>query len=174
MTGTVYTSLGVANYPNDPVYTSGKKNRSVYFNKTVTSTGPGSVAGDTFILAGPFNMDTRILEVMGATPAMTSASSCDLGFWYKKADGTYAVVKSGGGNELWSAVDLSSALTYRELLSDRNSSLDLTKNVGDVLSLTNESMPIGGVYLGLRLNNANTAASVNLNLKTVLEEANTH
>jgi hypothetical protein len=174
MTGTVYTSLGVANYPNDPIFKEGKRVRSVFFSKTVTSTGPGSVNGDTLILAGPFTMDERILAVKGATPAMTSANSNDLGFWMKKADGTFAVAKSGGGAELWSAVDLSSALSYRELLSDRNSSLDLTKNVGDLLSLTNESMPIGGLYLGLRINTANTAASVNLNLEVVIEEANTH
>ncbi len=172
MTATTFRSDGVTNYPKDPGFKQGKKMRSTFFTKTVTSAS--SAIGDVYILGGPYTMDTRIAALMGALPAFTSATSCDLGFYKTDLNGTFSPAKASGGAELCSAVDLSSSKTYQELLSVLNTSLDRTKNIGDLLSLTGESQPASGIYLGLRFNVANTAASVLLALETVVEEANTH
>lgn len=172
MTATTFRSDGVTNYPKDPGFKQGKKMATTFFTKTVTAAA--SNAGDVYILAGPYTMDTRIAALIGATPALTSATSCDLGFYKTDLNGTFSPVKASGGNELVSAVDLSSSKTYQELLSVLNSALDRTKNIGDVLSLTGENQPNSGIYLGLRLNNANTATSVLLALEVVAEQANTH
>ena len=69
--------------------------------------------------------------------------------------------------------DLSSALSYRELLGTLNTSLDRDDNIGKLLGLSSESEPIGGVFLGLYIQTASTAASEVLKLQIQIEEATT-
>ena len=166
-----FRSDGYNNYPNDPQFRDGKVTKEVFFTKTVTSAT--SYAGDILVLAGPFNMTTRILDLVGVLPALTSVTSMDLGF-YTFVNSVIQPVLSGGGNELVAAYDIHSGLTYQSLLSVLTPTLDRTKNVGDWLSLTSEQNVPGGVFLGMRFNEANTATSVLVDLKIVLEESNTH
>lgn len=172
MTGVTFRSDGVTNYPKDPAFKQGKKMVSTFFTKTVVAAG--AAIGDVYILGGPYAMDARIAAVIGALPGFTSVNSADLGFYKTDLNGVFSPVKASGGNEIWSAVDISASKTYQELLSVLNTALDRTKNIGDLLTLTSESQPPSGVYLGLRFNVANTATSVLLALQTVAEEANTH
>lgn len=160
-------SNGFTEYPNNPANSSGKTLRSVFYEKTI-ATGAGT--NTLHILAGPFGYDDKIAAIVGATPALTSANDNDLGFYKKEEDGSFTAIDA---DILWDGVDLSSALTYRELLGTLNTSLDRDDNVGKLLGLTSESEPVGGVYLGLLIKTASTAASEVLKLEVKIESATT-
>jgi hypothetical protein len=160
-------SNGFTEYPNNPANSVGKKERVVRYEKTI-ATGAGT--NTLHILAGPVSYDSKINAVIGATPALTSANDNDLGFWKKEEDGTFTEIDA---DILWDGVDLSSALTYRELLGTLNTSLDRDDNVGTLLGKTQENYPTGGVYLGLLIKTASTATSEVLKLEVRIEEATT-
>lgn len=160
-------SNGFVEYPTNPGNSNGKKLLTVPYQKTI-ATGAG--VNTLHILAGPFGYDSKIAEIIGATPALTSANDNDLGFYKIEADGTFTAIDA---DILWDGVDLSSALSYRELLGTLNTSLDRDDNVGTLLGLGSDSEPVGGVYLGLLIQTASTAASEVLTLKVMVEEANT-
>lgn len=159
-------SNGYTEYPNNPANSNGKVLKSVFYEKTI-ATGAG--ANTLHILAGPLSIDSKIAAIRGATPALTSANANDLGFWKKEADGSFTAINA---SILWSNADLTSALTYRELLGTLNTSLDRDDSIGALLGLTSETVPFGGVYLGLYIKTASTAASEVLKLEVVVEEAN--
>ena|SRR5688572_21639164 len=160
-------SNGYTEYPYNPANSVGKKLRSVFYEKTI-ATGAGT--NTLHILSGPHSFDDKINAIVGATPALTSANNNDLGFWKKEEDGTFTAIDA---DILWDGVDLSSALTYRELLGTLNTSLDRDDNIGKLLGLSSESEPQGGVYLGLYIQTASTAASEVLKLEVKIEEATT-
>lgn len=163
-----YRSNGFTEYPYNPANSSGKKLKSVFFEATIASAT--NEANDVWILSGPHSFDDKIAAVVGATPAFTSANDNDLGFYKKNEDGTFTAIDA---DILWDGVDLSSALTYRELLGTLNTSLDRDDNIGKLLGLSSESEPVGGVYLGLKMIVASTAASEVLKLQILIEEATT-
>lgn len=167
----IFGSIGAAAFPRNSMYTTGKKMRKVNYKETFATTGTN---GDQHILAGPLSMDDRISRIYTQKmAALTTANSNNLGFYYKKPDGTYAVVKSGGGNELWSAVDLTSAVTtFLDVLTNKNAGLDNTKSIRDLLSLGPDAEPIGGIYLVLTVSTAQTAGGV-VDLDIEIEEATT-
>lgn len=161
-------SNGFTEYPYNPANSSGKKLKIVFYEKTI-ATGAGTNV--LHILSGPHSFNDKINAIVGATPALTSANDCDLGFYKKNEAGTFDVL--GTGDELWNGADLSSALTYRELLGTLNTSLDRDDSIGTILSLNSDSEPVGGVYLGLLIKTASTATSEVLKLEVKVEEANT-
>ena len=160
-------SNGFTAYPLNPANSVGKKLRSTYYEKTILT---GAGANTLHILAGPVNYDDKIAAIKGATPALTSATDNDLGFWKLEEDGTFTEIDA---DILWDGVSLASALTYRELLGTLNTSLDRDENIGSLLGKSSEEEPVGGVYLGLLIKTASTAASEDLKLEVVIEEANT-
>lgn len=160
-------SNGFTEVPNNPGNSVGKALRSVFYEKTI-ATGAGT--NTLHILAGPFTFDSKIPAVIGATPALTSANDNDLGFYKLEEDGSFTALDA---DILWNGVDLSSALSYRELLGTLNTSLDRDDNVGTLLGLSSSSEPTGGVYLGLLIIVASTAASEVLKLEVLIEEATT-
>lgn len=161
-------SNGFTEYPNNPATTVGKKERSVRYKRTIL-TGAGT--NTLHILAGPLTYAMKVAAIIGSTPAFTSANANDLGFYKLEADGSFTVI--GVGNELWSNADLSSALSYRELLGTLNAALDTDDNIGTILGKSTEDQPVGGVYLGLLIKTASTAASAILDLEVRIEEATT-
>ncbi len=167
---TPYFSAGLTAYPNNPLWTVGKHLKQVRYTRTITDAE--TTAGDIYILAGPLTFGDRIDSVIGSTPAFTSSNDCDLGFYKKNADGTYTALSTG--DTLWNGVDLSSALSYRELLGTLNTSLNRSKNIGQLLSLGADSEPVGGVYLGLKFVVASTGGTVILDLLINVDEATTN
>lgn len=167
----IFGSTGAAAFPKNPQYTVGKKMRTVQYFETFATTGTN---GDQHILAGPLTMDDRIARIMTQRmAAMTTATNANLGFYYKKPDGTYAVVKASGGNELWSGVTLAAAITtWTDLLTAKNASIDTTKSIRDLLSLGPDAEPVGGVYLVLTLPTAQTAGGIT-DLDIIIEESTT-
>lgn len=160
-------SNGFVEYPTNPSNSVGKKDRSVYYEKTI-ATGAG--ANTLHILAGPLTFDDKINAVIGATPALTSAADNDLGFWKKEEDGSFTELDA---DILWDGVTLASALSYRELLGTLNTGLDRDKNIGTLLGKGSDQEPVGGVYLGLLIKTASTATSEVLKLEIRIEEATT-
>ncbi len=159
-------SNGFVEYPNNPANSSGKKLKTVFYEKTI-ATGAG--VNTLHILSGPHSYDDKINSVVGSVPAFTSANDCDLGFWKKEEDGTFTAIDK---DILWDGADLSSALSYRELLGTLGAA-DRDDNIGKLLGLSSESEPVGGVYLGLQFIVASTAASEVLKLEVQIEEATT-
>lgn len=158
--------------PRNPRFEGGKLARIVDFQASIAAAN--SAAGDKIVIAGPLQFDDRIASVrtMGqGTPALTGATDNDLGFWYKDAAGT---LKELDKDILWDGITLASAVTYPDLLTGFNASLDRSKNIGQLLGKGSDQEPIGGVYLVLQTNNANTAAGpLLLNLQVDIDEATT-
>lgn len=167
-------SIGKTAYPRSAMFTVGKKMRKVNYKEVYATTGN---IGDIHVWAGPLTMDERISRIYGhpnGLIALTSSTSNDLGF-YKTADGglTYTAVKSGGGNELWSAISLVTAVTVlTDLLTLKNGSLDNTKPIRDLLLLGPDAAPVGGIFLCHRVNVAQSAGGT-VDLDIEIEEATT-
>jgi hypothetical protein len=172
---TLYLGVGRAAFTRGPMYSVGKKMRKVNFKQVIPGTG---VAGDQYVLAGPLTMDERISRIYSnALPAITSVTGANLGFYYSKdnlaSQAGLAVVKASGGNELWSGVSLASAVTvFSDLLTSKNSSLDNTKAIRDLLSLGADYEPSGGVFLVLTFPQQNTAGGT-IDLDIEIEEGTT-
>jgi len=160
-------SNGYTEYPNNPGNSVGKQLRTVYYEKTI-ATGAGT--NTLHILAGPLSYDSKIAAVIGSTPALTSATDNDLGFWKMDDDGGFTAIDA---DILWDGVTLATALSYRELLGTLNTSLDRDDNIGTLLGKTGEEAPVNGVFLGLYIQVASTAASEVLKLEVCIEEATT-
>jgi hypothetical protein len=167
----IFYSVGATAFPRNPMYTVGKQLRKVNYKETYATTG---TIGDQHVWAGPLSIDARISRILTQRmAALTSATDNDLGFFYKKADGTFAVVKASGGNELWDGVSLASAVTtYLDVLTNKNSGLDNTKSIRDLLSYGPEQEPMGGIYLIHTVNVAQSAGGV-VDLDIEIEEATT-
>lgn len=163
-------NLGLAAFPKNPAFTVGKKMKTVNCAITVPTTGAN---GDQYVLGGPFTLDQRISRILcQAFPALTSATDSTLGFYYLNSAGVLTVVKASGGNELWSGVSLASAITvFTDMLMSKNSALDRTKSIGQLLGFGSDQEPFGGVYLVLTLPTANSAGGTG-SLDIVVEESN--
>lgn len=158
--------------PRNPRFEGGKLTRIVDFQASITAAN--SAANDKIVLAGPLQFDDRIAAVrtLGqGTPALTSASNNDLGFWYKDSAGNLVELDK---DILWDGITLATAVTYPDLLTGFNASLDRSKNIGQLLGKGPDQEPIGGVYLVLQTVAANTATGpLLLNLQIEIDEATT-
>lgn len=163
-------NLGLTAFPKNPAFSVGKKMRTVNCAITVPTTGAN---GDQYVLGGPFTIDERISRILcQAFPALTSAVDSNLGFYYLNSAGVLTVVKASGGNELWSGVSLASALTvFNDLIMLKNSALDRTKSIGQLLGMASDQEPAGGIFLVLTLPTANTAGGT-ASLDIIVEESN--
>lgn len=176
MTAALIRSIGYGAFKLNPYYQTGKEMTTVGFKCTVATTGN---IGDQYILAGPLSIDDRVSRIVAARfAALTSATTWNLGF-YKSTDNGATIagltpVVSGGGNELWSGVDLHLAQTAGvDLLTTLNTSLDNTKAIRDLLSIGPDQEPVGGIFLVLtNTTTANTAGGV-VDLDILIEEATT-
>lgn len=176
MVAALIKSVGIAAFTANPYYRTGKELTCVGFKCTAATTGN---IGDQYILAGPLTLDDRISRIIPARfPALTSATTWNLGF-YQSTDngatiGNLTPVVSGGGNELWSGVDLHIAPTLGlDMLVTKNTSLDNTKAIRDLLSIGPDQSPVGGVFLVLtNTTTANTAGGV-IDIDIFIEEATT-
>ena len=154
-------SIGFGAFPLNPYYLTGKSVSTV--GAKFTFPGTGNI-GDQYVLAGPLSVDMRVSRIYPCQYATLTAAVANLGFYYSTDNlATQANLKpvvSGGGNELWSAVSISSSTLGADMLTGKNSSLDNTKAIRDLLSIGPDKEPIGGVYLVLTLTTANTAGGV--------------
>lgn len=166
-----FSSIGAVAFPRNPMYFVGKHMEKVNAKFTVQTTGAN---GDQYILAGPLDINDRISRIYTQKmAALTSANNANLGFYYKNSSGVLTVVKASGGNELWSGVDLTSAVTtFSDVLTGKNGSLDNTKAIRDLLSYGPDQGPAGGIFLVLTLPTANSAGGV-VDLDIEIEPATT-
>ncbi len=153
----VINSIGKVAFPKNSSFQVGKKTRKVNYKEAVVTAG--AVIGDQRILAGPFTSDFRIARILAnAMPALTTMA-VNLGFAKLDAAGNYVQVQANSLTALWSAVSLASAVTtYSDVLTGKNSSLDNTKTIGQLLNIGPDQEPIGGIYLVMTTTAAQTAA----------------
>lgn len=162
-------ALNTASSKN-PRFASGKTTRVVEYSDDFTAAN--SDDGDLVILASGLSFADRISGLYPnalTIPALTAATDNDLGFYYKNEDGDYVELDA---DILWDGVSLASASTYGNLLSAKNSSLDQSKNIGELLGLGNDQEPVGGVYLVLTMNTA-TSATATVTVATHIDVATT-
>ncbi len=170
-----YIGVGRTAFTRGPMYSVGKKMRKVNFKQVVPGTG---VAGDQYVLAGPLTLDERISRIYAnGLVALAGVTGANLGFYYSKdnlaTQAGLTVVKASGGNELWSGVNLTSAVTaFTDLLTSKNSSLDNTKAIRDLLSYGPDYEPSGGVFLVLTFPQQNTSGGT-IDLDIEIEEGTT-
>ena len=160
---TTFYNNGLQAKAKNPMYRTGKKLTTVHSQLTVDASELTN--GDIFVLAGGLPLDARVHRIFSpnATPALTAATDNDIGF-YKMVDGALVALDK---DIVVDGATLASALSTRDLLS-LNSSLDRSKTIGELLSLTNEKEPASGVYLCLTMNTKSTADGV-LDLDIVVE-----
>lgn len=168
-------NAGKTSLPKNPVFSVGKKLREIQNRFVFATTGAN---GDQYVLAGPLTINDRVAHIFTQNlPALTSATNANLGFYYSK-DGLatqagLVPVKASGGNELWSGVTLASAVTvWNDILQSKNTSLDPTKSIADLLSIGADQEPFGGIYLVLTLPTAQSAGGTG-DLHVIVEEATT-
>jgi len=163
--------------PKNPRFGSGKTTRTVEYEASITAAA--SAVGDKHILASGLSFADRISGLRAnsaGTPALTTATDNDLGFFSKNEAGDYVELGGTGVGKdiLWDGVTLATALTSPNLLTTLNASLDHSKNIGELLGLSVDEEPFGGVYLVLTTNVATTAVGpLLLRLAIDIDEATT-
>lgn len=165
-----YNSLGVTNKPKNTVFTIGKFMPKVPF-RSPAITAAGAVDGDIYILSGPLSLPDRINGIYGTSPALTSANNNDLGFYTKDNSGNLVEIDK---DILWDGVTLASALAYNNLLISLNTSLDVTKNIGELLGKTNDQEYPNGIFLCLTILTKSTAVSEKINWDIEVDPATTN
>jgi hypothetical protein len=164
-----FENIGKTAKPQNPYYSTGKGNGGL---KEVESsfliTDDNHTAGDVFILCGAMSLADRVARLDGLTPALAAADNCDLGFYTKNHLGEYVEIDA---DILWDGITLVSATAFRNQLIAFNTSLDATKNIGELLGKNSDEQYANGIYLGLKLNDASTTASAKLNLIVIIEGA---
>ncbi len=141
-------SLGITNYPKDPLFQQGqiiKRVRAVIYNATALSDG------DIVVLAKGLPVNARILNINlpQGNAARTGLSDIDFGF-YRQDNG--AVIDK---DVLVDGDTMASARTSAiDILGKNVSGFDFTKTIGGLLSLTSETEPSGGVNLCATINTA--------------------
>lgn len=141
-----------------PLYNQGQDVRKV---RAVVPVAAAWADADVVILAYNLPIDTLItrINLPNGSPAITAATDYDIGF--HKPDGADgqslgAVIDK---DALADGIDFSSARTSAiDLLGKNIASFDKEGTIGDLLGLTSETAPAGGVHLTMTLNTAGTAA----------------
>lgn len=158
---TIYT-LGNQAKPKKPVYYNGRVLKTVHAQFTK---GASDANGTIYVLAQGLPVSARIhrLQLPSGVAATAGLTSVDFGFY--KADNATAIT----ANALVSAQTFATALANIDLLSV-NGSLDRTKTIGQLLSLTPETEPQGGVTLAATANTSG-ANAVTIDMDIVIEYA---
>jgi hypothetical protein len=154
-----------------PANTVGKAYKSV--RATFSITAAASNIGDVYVLAGPLQPDTQIINLVApmGTPALTSASDNDFGFYTKDETGAFVEVDK---DIIVDGATLASAITDKgaDIIRTLNAAYDTTKTIGQFLNITKETAPVRGLYFCITTNVANTATGpVILDLITNYAEA---
>lgn len=140
-----------------PLYNQGEERK---FVDALVGVEAGWSDGDTVILAYNLPIDTIVsrINLPSGSPAITGATDYDIGF-YEPAD--------ADGQGLGDVLDKDVLADGVSFASARNNALDIlgsgvtldkTKTIGELLSLTSENAPAGGVHLVLTLNTAGSGA----------------
>lgn len=164
-----FNSLGVTNAPKNTSFTIGKCMKRIPF-RSPAITAAGAVDGDIYILGGALQLNQRISGIFGTSPALTSANNNDLGFYTKDNDGNLVEIDK---DILWDGVTLASALAYNNLLLSLNTSLDVSKNIGQLLGKTNDMEYPNGIFLCLTILTKSTATSEKINWDIEIDPATT-
>jgi len=163
---TVYYNDGRTAKPSNPVYRTGKK------MKTVTSKVSIDVSeatnGDVYVLAEGLTVNSRIHRIMLPQGAVQFAAAADndIGFYYMKGSTLTAV----DADILVDGWDLTAAATACIDVLSKNSSLNKSSTIGDLVSLNSDSTYADGLYLCLTVNTKETTADKVLDFDVVIEE----
>lgn len=171
---TNFRNTGFIAKPRNPVYTVGKKYRTIPARAALLTAS--MVNGDTFELGGPFTSSDRIARIFtpNATPALTGATDSKLGFM-KKVGGVLTILTNvaNANQVLWNNATLAAALSSRDLLTSINTALNTTLNIGELLGLGPDQEPDGGYFLVLTFPTKPSVDGV-LDLEVWFEEATTN
>lgn len=152
------TTRGKDAKPNAPLYNQGD------IVQKVRAVVPVAVAwnnADVVILAYNLPIDTLVSRIMlpNGSPAITGMTDVDFGFHKPSGVDGQDLGDALDADVLVDGVDFSSARTSAiDILGLNIASFDKEATIGDLLSLTSETAPAGGVHLTMTLNAAGSAA----------------
>lgn len=138
--------------PTNPAFLTGTTLKRVDFTRDLTN--GNTSAGDVIILA-QVNLSDRVSRIIADFPSLTGATDNDFGFYKSKDQGV--TLTELDKDILVDGTDLSSGSALIDVL-DLNTSLDRTKTVGELLSLSEEVSP-SEIYLCWTMTADNTASA---------------
>jgi len=153
-------SAGKTAKDNLPLFNQGEEIQVVTANVEVAATWND---GDIVILAHNLPIDTIVNRIMlpAGFTAITGATDYDIGFYKPSGVDGQDVGDALDADALVDGYDFdASSLSSSLDILGTNVTIDREKTIGELLSLTSETAPAGGVHLCMTLNTAGTAAGV--------------
>lgn len=141
---------------NNPLYNQGEEVQKVRAVVPVVSAWAND---DVVILARNLPIDTLItrINLPNGSPGITGSSDWDFGFYKASGADGQSLGDVLDKDILADGVDFSSARTSAVDVLGANITLDKAKTIGELLGLTSEEAPAGGVHLCATLNAAGSA-----------------
>jgi hypothetical protein len=143
---------------NAPLYNQGEEVKKV---RAVVPVAAAWADADVVILAYNLSIDTLIsrINLPNGSPGITGATDYDIGFHKAAGVDGQSLGAVLDKDVLVDGVDFSSARTSAiDILGLNIASFDKEATIGDLLGLTSETAPAGGVHLTMTLNTAGSAA----------------
>ena len=166
-----WNNLGYTAKDRNPMYQTGKKLLTVHAQAPIDVSEVAN--GDVWVLA-QVSLTSRVHRlVVGKAFACAAATDNDFGF-YRKVNGVLVAIDndilvdgidftSGSGSGLVAGYDILSA----------NTSLDRTKNVGELLNVSTDD-GYAEIYLCMTMNTKETTTDLVIDLDVVIEESTTN
>ena len=152
-------SAGKTAKDNLPLFNQGEELQVVTANVEVAAAWND---GDVVVLAHNLPIDTIVNRIMlpAGYTAITAATDYDIGFYEPSGADGQDVGDALDADALVDGYDFSAGLSYSLDILGTNVTIDREETIGELLSLTSETAPAGGVHLCMTLNTAGTAAGV--------------
>lgn len=168
---TTRRTVGYTAKPQNPIYSVGKKLITVPANVLLDVSELAN--NDVFILSGPLSLDARIDSIrVHKAFDLAEANDNDFGFYKMNTDGTFTAIDA---DILIDGVDLTAStgvIAGYDLLV-ANTSLDTSKNIGELLGVKSD-VGYADVYLGWLMKVKEATADITVRLDIIVEESTTN
>jgi len=165
-----WNNLGYTAKDRNPMYQTGKKLLTVHAQAPIDVSKVDN--GDVWVLA-QVSLTSRVHRiVVGKAFACTAAADNDFGF-YRKVNGVLVAIDK---DILVDGIDFTSgsgSLSYGYDILSANTSLDRTKNVGELLDVSTDD-GYAEIYLCMTMNTKETTNDLVIDLDVVIEESTTN
>lgn len=152
-------TLGKIAKGKNPLYNQGEEVQKV---RAVVPVAAAWADADVVVLAYNLPIDTLItrINLPNGSPEITGATDYDLGFHKAAGVDGQSLGDVLDKDALVDGVSFASARTAAiDILGLNIASFDKKKTIGELLGLTSETAPAGGVHLTMTLNTAGSAAA---------------
>lgn len=165
---TTWYNQGKTAKPRNPFYQTGKQLETVQSRHLVDVSE--LTDGDIFVLAEGLSYADRVHRIRPnvAVAALTAANDNDLGFYFKKLDGTLVAIDK---DILVDGADYSSGIAISTDLIGALSAADAVKSIGELLGKSVDQEPAGGIVLAWTMNTKATTQDRTVDFDVLVEKA---